>query len=169
MRLKPSLHRERRLRPVPLMAAITITAAIASTAGILPASASTANDQVPGGMTRITSAVVQSPGSYLAKKANPSCSRIEYKGNAGYIAVQEKNHRLQWGIVMTPLKYSIGKWAVDTYLSGKKTTSGFHRTVTKGYIPHGSLAVPANKVFHVQAKVVGPNGTFVNVPNACRT
>jgi hypothetical protein len=58
---------------------------------------------------------------------------------------------------------------VNTYLSGKKTTSGFHRTVTKGYIPHGSLAVPAGKVFHVQAKVVGPNGTFVNVPNACRT
>jgi hypothetical protein len=69
---------------------------------------------------------------------------------------------------MTPLKYSIGKWDADTYLSGRKTSSGFHRTVKVGY-PHGSLAVPANKVFHVSAKVVGQYGTITNVPNACRT
>jgi hypothetical protein len=49
------------------------------------------------------------------------------------------------------------------------TTSGFNRTVTVGYIPHGSLSVPSGKIFHVTAKVAGPNGTFVNVPNACRT
>lgn len=70
---------------------------------------------------------------------------------------------------MTPFKYSIGRWNVSTYLSGKKTTSGFNRTVTVGYRPHGSLKVPSGKVFHVQAKVVGPDGTFVNAPNACRT
>ncbi len=144
-------------------------AAITSAAGILPASASTVSGQVPGGMIRLTGTAVQPPESYPGRKALPSCARIEYVGNAGYIAVQERNHRLQWGVVMTPLKYSIGKWDVDTYLSGRKTTSGFHRRVTKGYIPHGSLAVPANKIFHVQAKVVGPSGTFVNVPNACRT
>lgn len=64
---------------------------------------------------------------------------------------------------------AVGKWSVSTYLSGKKTTSAFNRTVTTGYIPHGSLSVPANKVFHVQAEVVGPDETFVGVPNACRT
>lgn len=47
--------------------------------------------------------------------------------------------------------------------------SGIHRTVKTQYIPHGSLAAPSGKIFHVQAKVVGPYGTFVNVPNACRT
>lgn len=170
MRLRPSLHRKRYLRAVRLLAGAAVMAAIASAAGTSAASASTAGYyQVPGGMTRLTSAVVRPLESYPAANAYPRCTRIEYVGNAGYIAVQEKNHRLQWGIVMTPLKYSIGKWNVNTYLSGKKTTSGFHRTVTKGYIPHGSLAVPANKVFHVQAEVVGPYGTFVNVPNACRT
>jgi len=169
VRLKPSVHRKGSLRAMRLLAAITTTAAIASVVGILPASASTASDQVPGGMTRLTSTIVKSPESHPAAKALPSCSRIEYVGNAGFIAVQERNHRLQWGIVMTPLKLSIGKWDVNTYLSGRKTTSGFHRTVTKGYIPHSSLDVRANRVFHVQAKVVGPNGTFVNVPNACRT
>ena len=168
MRLKPSLHRKRR-HAARLLAVTTITAAIASVAGILPAAASTSGNQVPGGMIRITGTAAQSPASYPAAKAYPGCGRIEYRGNAGYIAVQERNHRLQWGIVMTPLKYSIGKWDVDTYLSGRKTTSGFHRRVTTGYIPHGSLAVPANKIFHVQARVVGPYGTFVNVPNACRT
>lgn len=104
-----------------------------------------------------------------AKTLLPSCSRIEYAGNSGFIAVQETNHRLLWGIVMTPLTYSIGKWNVSTYLSGKKTTSGFYRTVTVGYIPHGSLTVPPNKVFHVRAEIVGPDGTFFNAPNACRT
>ena len=101
--------------------------------------------------------------------AYPSCHAITYRGNAGYISVQEKNNHLAWGITMTPYKYSVGRWNVSTYLSGKKTTSGFNRTVTVGYTPHGSLKVPSGKVFHVQAKVVGPYGTFVNVPNACRT
>lgn len=168
MRLKPSLHRNHRFRAARLAAATTITAAVASAVGVLPASAATASVQVSGGMTRLTVAA-QHPESHLTAKAYPSCAHIKYVGNAGYIAVQERNHRLQWGIVMTPLTDSIGKWSVDTFLSGRKTTSGFHRTVTKGYIPHGSLSVPANKVFHVQAKVVGPHGTFVNVPNACRT
>jgi hypothetical protein len=119
-----------------------------------------------GGMVRAGSSV-NLPAAATA--SYPSCHSITYRGNAGYIAVQEKNHRLSWGIRMTPLKYSIGKWNVSTYLSGKKTSSGFNRTVKVGYVPHGSLTVPGNKIFHVQAKVVGPYGTFVNVPNACRT
>jgi hypothetical protein len=124
----------------------------------------------PDGMVRTNDGVVPATVADTSAKALlPSCSRIEYVGNSGYIAVQERNHRLQWGIVMTPLTYSIGKWNVSTYLSGKKTTSGFNRTVTRGYVPHGSLSVPPNKVFHVQAEVVGPDGTFLNAPNACRT
>jgi hypothetical protein len=98
-----------------------------------------------------------------------SCHSVTYRGNAGYISVQEKKNRLQWGITMTPLGYSVGKWNVSTYLSGKKTSSGFNRTMDSPYIPHGSLDVRSGKVFHVQAKVVGKYGTFVNVPNACRT
>jgi hypothetical protein len=150
------------------LAILAVMAAIASAAGTLPASAATTSNQVPGGMTRLTSTTSQAPESHQAVKY-PSCARIEYVGNAGYIAVQERNHRLQWGIVMTPLSLSVGRWDVDTYLSGRKTSSGFHRTVHTPYIPHGSLAVPANKIFHVQAKLVGPHGTFVSVPNACRT
>jgi len=150
-----------------LVAAIAATAATA--AGSLPAAASPVSDQVPGGMVRLAGAGPQSPGSSPAKASYPSCARIEYRGNAGHIDVQEKNHRLQWGIVMTPPKYSIGRWDVDTYLSGKKTVSGIHRTFKAPYIPHGSLVAPSGKIFHVQAKVVGPYGTFVNVPNACRT
>jgi hypothetical protein len=124
----------------------------------------------PGGMVRTSNSVVPARAADTsAKTLLPSCSRIEYVGNSGFIAVQERNHKLQWGIVMTPLTYSIGKWNVSTYLSGKKTTSGFYRTVTIGYIPHGSLSVPPNKVFHVRAEVVGPDGTFFNAPNACRT
>jgi hypothetical protein len=124
----------------------------------------------PGGMVRTRNSVVPATAPDMsAKVLLPGCSRIEYVGNSGFIAVQERNHKLQWGIVMTPLAYSIGKWNVSTYLSGKKTTSGFYRTVTIGYIPHGSLSVPPNKVFHVQAEVVGPDGTFFNAPNACRT
>lgn len=119
-----------------------------------------------GGMVRAGSSV-NLPAAATA--SYPSCHSITYRGNAGHISVQENNHRLQWGITMTPLKYSIGKWSVSTYLSGKKTTSGFNRTVKVGYIPHRSLSVPGNKIFHVSAKVVGPYGTFVNVPNACRT
>ena len=119
-----------------------------------------------GGMVRAASTAAQAAAPAASY---PSCGAIRYVGNAGYISVQERSGRLQWGITMTPLSYSIGKWTVSTYLSGKKTTSGFNRTVTVGYIPHGSLAVPSGKIFHVQAQVVGPNGTFVNVPNACRT
>jgi hypothetical protein len=150
----------------PLVGVATGVAAVLAVTA-LPASASTGSDQVFGGMV--------SPGSLTAgtaaspAKALPSCARIEYVGNRGFIAVQEKDHKLQWGITMTPLSYSIGKWSVSTYLSGRKTTSGFNRTVTVGYVPHGSLAVPGNKVFSVSAVVVGPDGSISSVPNACRT
>jgi hypothetical protein len=156
--------------------AILTTAALAGVMGSAgPASAAMvggspdATTTVPGGMVHASSGAVPGPASAGPAAAYPRCTHIVYTGNAGFIAVQESNHRLQWGITMTPLTYSVGTWNVSTYLSGSKTSSGFNRTVTTGYIPHGSLSVPANKVFHVSAKVVGPNGTFVNVPNACLT
>jgi len=156
-------------RAAEFVVVMTATVTIISEAGASSASASTATEQTHGGMVRVASGYALPAAPSGAAASYPSCDRIEYVGNKSYIAVQEKDHRLQWGIVMTPLENSIGKWDVDTYLSGKKTTSGFHRTVTVGYIPHGSLAVPANKVFHVQAEVVGPHGTAASAPNACRT
>jgi hypothetical protein len=155
-----------------IIGVILVTAlSVLSMAGSPAASASVASGSpgvtvLPGGMARAAAAATVRDA---AAKARPRCARVEYKGNAGYIAVQERNHRLQWGIVMTPRKYSVGKWNVSTYLNGKKTSSGFNRTTTSTYIPHGSLSVPANRVFHVQAKVVTRYGTFVNVPNACTT
>lgn len=135
-----------------------------------PASASPANNSVAaGGMTRLSGSIVQTPEIGSGPDAQPSCANVTYPGDSGHIAVQERNNRLQWGIVMTPPSNSVGKWDVDTYLNGQKTTSGFHRDAPNGYLPHGSLAVPSNQVFHVQAKVVGPSGTFVNMPNGCRT
>jgi hypothetical protein len=158
-----------------IIGAILVTAlSVLSMAGPPAASASVASGSpgvtvLPGGMARAGGGAAAGTVRDATAKARPRCTRVEYKGNAGYIAVQERNHRLQWGIVMTPRKYSIGKWNVSTYLSGRKTSSGFNRTTTSIYIPHGSLSVPANKVFHVQAKVVTRFGTFVNVPNACTT
>ncbi len=167
MRLKFSLHKARWQRAALLLVGVTTATVITSAASILPASASTVSDQISGGMVSLTSAAARPALS--PAKALPSCARIEYVGNRGLIAVQEKDHKLQWGITMTPLSYSVGKWSVSTYLSGRKTTSGFNKTVTVGYVPHGSLTVPANKVFSVSATVVGPHGTISSVPNACRT
>ena len=144
----------------------TILVGVMSAAPAAYASNPTGTTVQDGGMVPADSAVAQAT---TPAASYPSCHSITYRGNAGYISVQENNGRLQWGITMTPLSYSIGTWHVSTYLSGKKTSSGFNRTVTTPYIPHGSLSVPGGKVFTVQAQVTGPNGTFVNVPNACRT
>jgi hypothetical protein len=149
------------------LSAVSMAAPGAASASVTSGSPSVT--VLPGGMVRAANGTAAGALRDISAKARPRCTRVEYKGNAGYIAVQERNHRLQWGIVMTPRKYSVGKWNVSTYLSGRKTSSGFNRTVTAPYIPHGSLSVPANKVFHVQAKVVTRYGTFVNVPNACTT
>jgi hypothetical protein len=154
-------------RPVgSFLAVSSVAAMMLGTTSLAPSSASASTSNVAvqsGGMVRAGSQV-KSPS---LPAANPSCHSVTYRGNAGYISVQESNNRLQWGITMTPLSYSIGTWSVSTYLSGKKTSSGFNRTVTTPYIPHSSLAVPSGKIFQVQAKVVGPNGTFVTIPHAC--
>ncbi|MBV9792819.1 MAG: hypothetical protein JO016_02665 [Actinobacteria bacterium] len=145
--------------------------AVSASAATTPTATTPATTVVHyGGMVRAGSTDATPAGTATpAATAYPSCHSIKYVGNAGFISVQEKSNKLQWGITMTPLSYSVGKWSVSTYLSGKKTTSGFNRTVTIGYIPHGSLSVPSGKIFHVMAEVVGPDGTFTNVPNACRT
>ena len=170
------------LRSVPRATLITASAllgialAVASLVDSRSASASVITRSplvavVSGGMVRLGSGAASRAAPAMPAKVLPKCSRIEYRGNAGYIAVQEnKNHALQWGIVMTPYKYSVGSWHVSTYLSGRKTSSGFNRTVKTSYTPHGSLRnVPSRRVFHVMAKVVNKYGTFVNVPNACST
>jgi hypothetical protein len=118
------------------LAAMTVLGATSFVSS--PASASTAKVVVQsGGMVRAGSQVRSSS----SPAANPSCHSITYRGNAGYISVQESNNRLQWGITMTPLSYSIGTWNVSTYLSGKKTSSGFNRTVATPYIPAPSGGV----------------------------
>jgi hypothetical protein len=77
--------------------------------------------ELPGGMVRASSATIPLTAPVVAANTLPKWTpRIEYKGKYGYIAVQEKNKILQWGIVMVPYSYSIGKWEVSTYLSGKK-------------------------------------------------
>jgi hypothetical protein len=127
---------------------------------------------VPRGVVLTGGMVRQGVQSAVAASVSyPSCSRLEYHGSAGHIDVQEnKKQYLQWGIVMTPYKYSVGSWHVSTYLSGRKTTSGFNKIVKKPYTPHGSLSnVRSGKIFHVEAEVVNQYGTFENVPNACRT
>jgi hypothetical protein len=64
---------------------------------------------LPGGMVRVANGRTTGAVQETAAHKYPSCSpRIEYKGNAGHLDVQEKDHSLQWGIVMTPYKYSQG-------------------------------------------------------------
>lgn len=75
-----------------------------------------------------------------------------------------------WGINMFNPANSAGKWDIDTFVNGRKTTSGFHRT-TGVYIPHG--AVNAREArrgarFEVRGTLVGANGTsYTAVPNVC--
>lgn len=64
-----------------------------------------------GGLVRAGSAAAQES---IPAAGHPSCGSITYAGDAGYISVQERNGRLQWGITMTPLSYSIGTWSVST-------------------------------------------------------
>jgi hypothetical protein len=154
---------------------VTLTAlvlGIGSVALSVPASASTSvptsHIVVSGGMVRAgSSAARQSP----AVANYSSCRSITYRGNAGYISVQESsNHTVAWGITMTPYYLSQGTWNVSTYLNGHKTSSGFNRYVPGTYTPHGSIPnVRAGQTFHVSAKVVNQYGTFVNVPNDCTT
>lgn len=104
-----------------------------------------------------------------ASSALPSCRAITYSGSSGYISVQtNSSSKVAWGITMTPLSLSVGRWDIDTWLNGKKTTSGFHRTTTGPYIPHGSIQARKGQTFVVTATLVSANGrTYRNVPNAC--
>jgi hypothetical protein len=101
--------------------------------------------------------------------ALPSCRAITYRGSSGYISVQTNSSSyVAWGITMTPPSLSVGRWDVDTWLNGRKTTSGFHRTTTGPYIPHGAIQARRGQRFVVTATLVSANGrTYVNVPNAC--
>lgn len=105
----------------------------------------------------------------------PSCSYIRYNGPHGYIDVQTTfaypTYRVAWGVTMAPYNLSRGRWDVDTYLSGKKTTSGFHQTTITDYTPHGNVpGARVGQTFKVVAKLVSAvNGrTYYSVTNECR-
>lgn len=112
------------------------------------------------------------PAVQGAEAARPSCHAIEYPGNAGVISVQttatSRGPRLAWGIKMYDPKESTGRWDVDTYLNGEKTTSGFHRTTTGPYLPHGSLQARSGQRFEVRGTLVSASGNeYHTVPNEC--
>lgn len=101
----------------------------------------------------------------------PSCAAISYPGNAGTITVQTSSNRtVAWGVNMYNPKDSAGKWDLDTFQNGKKTTSGFHR-VTGPYIPHGAVSPKESRRgarFHVEATVITADGrTIRSAPNEC--
>lgn len=101
-----------------------------------------------------------------------SCRSITHPGSAGKIDVQTTDTSdgpvVAWGITMYDMKESIGQWDVDTYLNGKKTTSGFHRTTTTPYIPHGSVLARSGQRFNVRATLLSASGHFyTDVPNEC--
>jgi hypothetical protein len=156
-----------------LVSGLSISVLLAGAALLAPSASASEADRTTitlnGGMVRAGSGVAQQEKAIAAAENVPPCASITFVGNSGAISVQQNSGRLQWGITMTPLSLSIGTWQVSTYLSGQKTSSGFNKTVTSPYIPHGSLSVPPGKIFTVSATVTGPGGTFVNAPNACRT
>lgn len=103
--------------------------------------------------------------------ALPSCKAITYPGNGGKITVQTSPSRtVAWGVNMYNPADSAGKWDIDTFQNGKKTTSGFHR-VTGAYIPHGALnpkEARRGARFHVEATLAAADGkVFHSVPNDC--
>ena len=108
--------------------------------------------------------------SQLEPYALPSCASVTYTGPDGYISVQTSPSKVvAWGITMTPPSKSIGAWNVSTYLNDRKTSSGFNRTTTGPYIPHGSIQARSGEVFRVEATVAATDGrTYHNVPNACQ-
>lgn len=148
------------------------TAASAASAGPASLERSTSVAAVTassGGMQTAPSQSNLEAPSVQEQAAPPSCRSIEYRGNSGKISVQTNNaHRIQWGITMYDSQDSVGRWDVDTYLNGRKTTSGFHRTTTGPYIPHGSLDARQGQRFHVEAHLQSANGeTHHSVTNEC--
>ena len=83
----------------------------------------------------ITSLVVSSGTAYAAL---PLCTRHDSVGPEGTVTAQvNQAGQVVWGVVMRPPSKAVGVWNFDTYFNGKKSISGFHRTLTGPYTPHG--------------------------------
>ncbi len=103
----------------------------------------------------VTLAAVAAPAGRARAAEPPSCARVTWEGNGGYIAVQESPARtLNWVIELKPPDLLFGDWSVSTYLNGKNTGSGFHRAVLfETRNPHGSIRnVPPGERFTVHAE-----------------
>lgn len=75
---------------------------------------------------------------------------------------------VSWAITMYDQGESVGRWDVDTYRNGKKTSSGFHRNTTTPYVPHGSILARSGQRFNVEATLLSASGTsYHNVTNEC--
>lgn len=113
-----------------------------------------------------------SAGTVDAPIDPPSCASHVSPGPDGTVTVHAQiNLRgVDWAVVMEPPAASVGRWDIDAYLSGKKTTSGFHRTTTGIYTPHGVVPNPkSGLLFSVQGQVSdGFLTTYVVNSTPCR-
>jgi hypothetical protein len=122
-----------------------------------------------GGMIQIAGASVhRSPAALRATAASiPSCRHHVFRGNAGYIAVQTSpKGYVAWGIYMYKPANRWGHWEVDVFVGNRRVD---HKS--QNYEPHGSVSpkdAKPGRTFHIRAVMTNADGTFVNVPNACR-
>lgn len=101
----------------------------------------------------------------------PSCQNFQSRGPDGVVHVQvNPAGRVVWGVTMTPSSKSIGTWELFTLMGGKKTSSGFYRTVSLPYVPHGEVAeTRPGLVFAVRGWVHAADGNQYWVVGApCR-
>ncbi len=116
--------------------------------------------------------VVEQSSTMVAQTDRPSCRSISYPGSSGRIDVQtsdtERGPVVSWAITMYDEGESVGRWDVDTYLNGRKTTSGFHRNTSTPYVPHGSILARSGQRFNVEATLLSASGrSYHNVTNEC--
>lgn len=116
--------------------------------------------------------VGRSVGRSTAQDERPSCRAISYPGVSGRVDVQtfdsEEGPVVSWGVTMYDRRESIGRWDVDTFLNGKKTSSGFHRTTVVEYIPHGAVLARSGRRFTLEATLLSAEGNpHHSVTNEC--
>ena len=116
--------------------------------------------------------VLERSSTITAQADRPSCRSISYPGTSGRIDVQtsdtDQGPVVSWAITMYDEGESVGRWDVDTYLNGKKTSSGFHRNTSTPYVPHGSILARAGQRFNVEATLLSASGrSYHNVTNEC--
>ena len=73
-----------------------------------------------------------------------------------------------WGITMNNPNESGGRWDVDAYLNGNKTTSGVHGSEPSPYSPHGSILARSGQRFEIRGTHISESGgSYGTVPNEC--